>query len=186
MIVAGRWSAVLVTSLALTCCGKSDPAQSDAVGSSPVRSAPTSRSTDSAPTSPSTALPSAGPGHASQAPNGTPTESGTGVWTPGVPQTPTATTRTVPTWTGRPSSPAGPGPTPSKPTRTPRVAKVTWVPFGPAAADSPPPMEWFGRTHRRFSRPVPSDCGAASSSPASRATRWGGCCRSTEVSGRRA
>lgn len=27
------------------------------------------------------------------------------------------------------------------------VAKVTWVPFGPAAADSPPPMEWFGRTH---------------------------------------
>jgi hypothetical protein len=28
------------------------------------------------------------------------------------------------------------------------VAKVTWVPFGPAAADSPPPMEWFGRTHR--------------------------------------
>ncbi|MEV5966895.1 IPT/TIG domain-containing protein [Kribbella sp. NPDC051952] len=25
---------------------------------------------------------------------------------------------------------------------------MTWVPFGPAAADSPPPMEWFGRTHR--------------------------------------
>ena len=40
---------------------------------------------------------------------------------------------------------------PGKARTSPRqvaVAKVKWVPFGPAAADSPPPMEWFGRTHR--------------------------------------